>query len=212
MAFVALPEQGPDRGAYYNEFFLRGRPDLTVHMQRTRVKGTGVRTSSNPKQEPNFYEMEPVGEEEGCHQHGVQEEPQQPTSITISIPRAPVHPIESPSRQLFPSSDKKPRFDYQSYVSWNPSPSLYDILECHQGEFEDRASPVTSDPFDTSSSPSPNDDTSLTMDFGDEDVADMALFLKDVDLGSVGGDPFNVESMMQIREKDLDRIYATEEV
>lgn len=59
--FCRLTGQSSDRGGYYNEFFLRGRPDLTAKMHRTRVKGTGVRTSSNPHDEPNFYEMTFMG-------------------------------------------------------------------------------------------------------------------------------------------------------
>jgi len=59
--FTRLNAMGRDKGAYYHELFLRGRPNLALRIQRTRVKGTGVRTSSNPKEEPNFYEMSPVG-------------------------------------------------------------------------------------------------------------------------------------------------------
>jgi len=59
--FARLTHAGPDKGAYYQEFFLRGRPDLCVRIHRTRVKGTGVRTSSNPEAEPDFYKMSPVG-------------------------------------------------------------------------------------------------------------------------------------------------------
>jgi len=58
--FVRLTSDGPDRGAYYHECFLRFRPFLCARIQRTRVKGTWVRTSSSPESEPNFYLMEPV--------------------------------------------------------------------------------------------------------------------------------------------------------
>ena len=58
--FVRLTRNGSDKGAYYHEYFLRGRPDLSSQLQRTRVKGTGVRTSSNPQTEPNFYKMSSV--------------------------------------------------------------------------------------------------------------------------------------------------------
>eukprot|EP00547_Thalassionema_nitzschioides_P003045 CAMPEP_0194205706 /NCGR_PEP_ID=MMETSP0156-20130528/4930_1 /TAXON_ID=33649 /ORGANISM="Thalassionema nitzschioides, Strain L26-B" /LENGTH=280 /DNA_ID=CAMNT_0038932061 /DNA_START=59 /DNA_END=898 /DNA_ORIENTATION=- len=51
---------GPDQGGYYHELFLRGRPFLTRRMQRQCIKGTRVRCRSNPKEEPNFYDMEPV--------------------------------------------------------------------------------------------------------------------------------------------------------
>lgn len=234
--FCRLTGQGPDRGAYYNEFFLRGRPDLTVHMQRTRVKGTGVRTSSNPQQEPNFYEMDPVGVEEDCDPEQQQqqllqqqqhrqpssvEQPPWPTVVSSSsvLPRRVNTAESSSSRELFPtnSNDMKPLFEYQNSGCWNPSPSLYDILERHHDDdYEDRSSPVsTSDPFDSTSLLSLDDEDNRTpMDFRDEDVADMALFLKDVDLGSAantaqtGGDPFfKVEATTRhVREDDLHEV------
>ncbi len=52
--------KGADSGAYYNEWFLRGLPHLCTHMQRTRVKGYGVRQSSSPETEPDFYGMDAV--------------------------------------------------------------------------------------------------------------------------------------------------------
>jgi hypothetical protein len=58
--FVRLTHDGTDRGAYYHECFLRGRPFLCSKINRTRVKGTWVRTSSSPESEPDFYTMESV--------------------------------------------------------------------------------------------------------------------------------------------------------
>ena len=49
--------QGPDRGSYYNQFFLRDRLFLTFNIQRIRIKGNGVRDKPNPEAEPNFYVM-----------------------------------------------------------------------------------------------------------------------------------------------------------
>lgn len=46
---------GLDKGGYYHELFLRGRPDLVARIQRVKVKGTGVRAKANPKEEPNLY-------------------------------------------------------------------------------------------------------------------------------------------------------------
>jgi hypothetical protein len=46
---------GQDRGAYYHELFLRGRPDLHKKLVRIRVKGTGFKSASSPATEPNFY-------------------------------------------------------------------------------------------------------------------------------------------------------------
>ena len=47
---------GEDAGAYYHEFFLRGRPLLCKRIQRQRVNGTGVRQPTDITTEPNFYD------------------------------------------------------------------------------------------------------------------------------------------------------------
>ena len=49
---------GKDRGAYYHELFLRGRPDLLDCIDRKRVKGTGSKLAASPETEPDFYDME----------------------------------------------------------------------------------------------------------------------------------------------------------
>jgi hypothetical protein len=49
--------RGIDKGGYYHELFLQGKPWLAQQIQRVRVKGTGVRAKSNPAQEPNFWSM-----------------------------------------------------------------------------------------------------------------------------------------------------------
>jgi len=49
--------RGRDRGGYYHEFFLRDRDFLAHSIQRIKVKGTGVRARSNPDQEPDFWAM-----------------------------------------------------------------------------------------------------------------------------------------------------------
>jgi len=54
---------GPDKGSYYHELFLRGKPHLCTGMVRVRVKGTGNRSSSS-QEAPNFYSMPPVDPEE----------------------------------------------------------------------------------------------------------------------------------------------------
>jgi hypothetical protein len=48
---------GPDKNAYYNEFFLRGKSFLATRIPRLKVKGTGPRRPSSYKTEPNFYAM-----------------------------------------------------------------------------------------------------------------------------------------------------------
>lgn len=45
-----------DRGAYYHELFLRGRPDLHKRLQRMRVKDTGCKPAASPSTEPDFYQ------------------------------------------------------------------------------------------------------------------------------------------------------------
>ena len=50
--------KGPDKGSYYHELFLRSKKVLCRGIQRMKVKGTGSRMASNPKQEPNFYQMD----------------------------------------------------------------------------------------------------------------------------------------------------------
>jgi hypothetical protein len=49
--------QGADAGAYYHELFLRGRPALSMHMVRQKVKGTGHKQPADADTEPNFYVM-----------------------------------------------------------------------------------------------------------------------------------------------------------
>lgn len=46
---------GRDRGSYYHELFLRGRPDLHKCLIRTRVKGNGFKSAASPDTEPDFY-------------------------------------------------------------------------------------------------------------------------------------------------------------
>lgn len=42
---------GRDRGGYYHELFLRGKPFLCKRMMRTRIKGTGIKAASSPHTE-----------------------------------------------------------------------------------------------------------------------------------------------------------------
>jgi hypothetical protein len=58
--FKRLNRKGEDFKCYYHELFLKGRPRLVRLMRRIRVKGVGIRRASVPKDEPNFYEMNPV--------------------------------------------------------------------------------------------------------------------------------------------------------
>mmetsp|Transcript_17374 Transcript_17374/g.32943 ORF Transcript_17374/g.32943 Transcript_17374/m.32943 type:complete len:497 (+) Transcript_17374:106-1596(+) len=58
--FIRL-SKGRDAGAYYHEFFLRGKPLLSMKMMRERIKGTKIRASSSPAEEPEFYRMPFLG-------------------------------------------------------------------------------------------------------------------------------------------------------
>jgi HSF-type DNA-binding len=54
--------QGRDRGGYYHECFLRGKPFLAARMSRVKVKGTRTKAASNPDKEPDFYALPPVAQ------------------------------------------------------------------------------------------------------------------------------------------------------
>ena len=51
---------GKDKGAYFNENFLRGKPRLAQQMVRTRVNGKGCQKPGDPSNEPDFYYMKPM--------------------------------------------------------------------------------------------------------------------------------------------------------
>lgn len=48
---------GRDKGAYFHACFVRGERDLCRKMIRQKIKGTKVRKSLSPEEEPNFYTM-----------------------------------------------------------------------------------------------------------------------------------------------------------
>lgn len=49
---------GRDKGAYYHPCFVRGERNLCRGMVRQKIKGTKVRRSLSPEEEPNFYLLE----------------------------------------------------------------------------------------------------------------------------------------------------------
>lgn len=51
---------GPDKGGYYNEFFLKGMPFLVNRIVRISKKNTGCRKPASPESEPDFYRMATV--------------------------------------------------------------------------------------------------------------------------------------------------------
>ena len=48
---------GFDNGAYYHEYFLRGKLSLSTSIVRSKVKGNKIRAASSPDDEPDFYAM-----------------------------------------------------------------------------------------------------------------------------------------------------------
>lgn len=53
--------QGPDAGGYYHELFLKGRPNLCLHMRRVGVpQGHAKQALKAALNEPDFYAMTPV--------------------------------------------------------------------------------------------------------------------------------------------------------
>jgi len=59
---------GTDKGAYYHEFFIRGQRSLCRGMVRHKIKGTKVRRTLSPEEEPNFYTMTNIPIPEAQHQ------------------------------------------------------------------------------------------------------------------------------------------------
>ncbi len=49
--------QGPDRGCYYHELFLKHKLYLSQEIKRTGVNGNVVKRRVDPKTEPDFYSM-----------------------------------------------------------------------------------------------------------------------------------------------------------
>lgn len=95
---------GKDRGAYYHELFLRGRPDLHRKLVRIRVKGTGFKSAASPATEPNFFNYQPCVE--GAVQNltntkaqleaEVQKEPEMPPILPTVEPMPPIVPTVEP--------------------------------------------------------------------------------------------------------------------
>lgn len=55
MFLIQFDEIGHDKGGYYHELFLRGKPHLANKIPRTKLKNDGARKSTSPETEPNFY-------------------------------------------------------------------------------------------------------------------------------------------------------------
>ncbi|CAB9519155.1 shock factor protein [Seminavis robusta] len=57
--FKKIQHQGKDKGSFYHENFLRGRPELTRTIIRTKGKGETGRPRASEK-EPDFFAMPPM--------------------------------------------------------------------------------------------------------------------------------------------------------
>ena len=169
--FCRLTGKGSDQGAYYNEYFLRGRADLASKVHRTRIKGTGIRTSSNPADEPNFYEMEPVGLQDN-KDHSLVLMPQ----IDSSSNKDDVRDIVNDLPQF---KCLEPLLDMESW-------KVLDVVEYDNEELE-----LTSiSRIEQESSQL----LSMPLDLVDvEDASEMARFLSEVDLLTVEITQFNCQ-------------------
>jgi len=72
---------GEDAGSYYHELFLRGRPLFATQIVRRKIKGTNIRGSNAPRDEPNFYRMPFMGSTKASS-----------TSVTITAEHQPSLP------------------------------------------------------------------------------------------------------------------------
>jgi hypothetical protein len=90
---------------YYHEYFLRGKTALSQKIQRTKVKGTGVRARSNPTTEPHLWEMPWVGTDSASHDIG--------HSDTGSVSSHEDH-SESPEASPMPPLKKETSFNQAS--------------------------------------------------------------------------------------------------
>jgi hypothetical protein len=118
--------QGHDKGAYYHECFLRGKDFLVKQITRQKVKGTMVKSATNPATEPDFYSMSFV--KNLCISH---EEPSSfPTSDIFSMDYSSLTicapPVLTPSSKTLKYTTEKgfKPIDYTTLES--PTSKLHD--------------------------------------------------------------------------------------
>ena len=131
--FMRLTSDGPDRGAYYHPLFLKGRAFLCNSIQRTRVKGTWVRTSSSPESEPDFYSMDPVVDFKGDGQDEIRED--LPISLTSNAE------VKSEASGAKPA-ECSTTFGFQSSAAWGQLRSEVESTTWGAGEENDRIKPL----------------------------------------------------------------------
>ena len=95
--FSRLMSPGKDYGGFYHELFLRGKSFLCRYLHRTKIKGTGMRKTGNPKTEPDLYSFPPISTSatsdnatsETCVQmKALEEQSSNANSLVPNIPQA----------------------------------------------------------------------------------------------------------------------------
>jgi len=81
--------QGPDKGAYLHKCFVRGEQGLCRGMIRRKIKGTKVRRTLAPEEEPNFYSPE------WRKRKAYEQEQQSFCTIPASLPRIKTRPLNA---------------------------------------------------------------------------------------------------------------------
>lgn len=181
--------KGPDRGSYYHELFLRGKPFLCRGINRIKIKGTGARMASNPETEPDFYTMPASG--------------LSTMSSPISVSKAS---IADSSSMMMPSL---PSFRLNDTASVTPNQIENDDLEfvfdgmpfhtieaSRRNSLMSRRDPQFGDYFRTNSFVTPNpSDIDLSVGFEDD------LIFKEMDIINSLGVKLSDDEMGQILEK-----------
>ena len=106
--------KGPDRGSYYHELFLRSKQALCRGINRMKVKGTGSRMASNPKQEPNFYQMTCM--------------PITSSTSTGHLAKLVPTPVKSSTKEQLPGNIKTEELEPEPLPGPIPSSSNYGIV------------------------------------------------------------------------------------
>lgn len=140
--------KGPDRGSYYHELFLRGKPFLCRGINRIKIKGTGARMASNPDTEPDFYSMpasgvsSPVSVSKGNHGGSS-------SSLTMpSLPSFLLNDTASVTQNQLANDDLEFVFDGMPFHTIEASRrnSLMSRRDSQPGDYFRRSSFVTPNP------------------------------------------------------------------
>ena len=110
---------GPDKGAYYHNCFVRGKRHLCKGMIRQKIKGTKVRKSLSPEDEPNFYNIAAQTETFRCSAKERQVETKDSSQSPLSLQTS--SNIGSPKTKILSSEES-----LASLVSITPSDHFED--------------------------------------------------------------------------------------